>query len=292
MTKTIFFLLAVFTALHVTAQDSEYPYPSLSPKGTISQVVGNTTIAITYERPSVRKRQIFGGLVPWNKVWRTGAGYCTKISFDKSVIVGGQKVDAGKYSFFTIPNETEWIIILNSDTSLYGSYGYDAKKDVVRFVVIPTASNRFYETLNFDIEILPNDANIFLSWANVQVSFEVNTTTDSEIEKLISTELLTRKRKESQLYAGAAEYLLYQGTNLSDAIKLADFAIELDENNGWARDLKIKVYEKLKLYEDALSAVNEFIEHAEARQYEHEQDRENTLRQLKADRERISNLMK
>lgn len=291
MTKTILFLLAVFMALHVSAQDSEYPYPSLSPKGTISQVVGNTTIAITYERPSVRKRQIFGGLVPWNKVWRTGAGYCTKISFDKSVIVGGQKVDAGKYALLTIPNEDEWIIILNKDTSQYGSYGYDPKKDAARFVVIPSASSRFYETLNFDIEIVPNNARIFLSWANVQISFEVKTTTDSEIEKLITTELLTKKCKESQLYAGAAEYLLYQGTNLSDAIKLVDFAIELDENNGWARDLKIKVYEKLKLYEDALSAVNQFIEHAKARQYEHEQDRENTLRQLKADHERISNLM-
>ena len=119
----------ILMILNVSAQDREYPYPSLSPKGTISQTVGNTLITIEYERPSVRKRQIFGGLVPWNNVWRTGAGSCTKISFDKSVVVEGQRIEAGNYSLLTIPNQKKWIIILNKDTSLWGSYNYDSKKD-------------------------------------------------------------------------------------------------------------------------------------------------------------------
>ena len=74
---------------------AQYEFPSLSPKGHISQVVGDTQIEVEYERPSVRNRVIYGGLAPWNKVWRTGAGYCTKIRFDKPVSVGGQQVDAG-----------------------------------------------------------------------------------------------------------------------------------------------------------------------------------------------------
>lgn len=85
----------LFTAMWIVANifaiaQSDYPYPSLSPLGKISQQVGNTVIDIEYERPSARKRKIFGELVPWNKVWRTGAGYCTKIWFDKPVIVEGQ----------------------------------------------------------------------------------------------------------------------------------------------------------------------------------------------------------
>ncbi|MEM8909687.1 MAG: DUF2911 domain-containing protein, partial [Bacteroidota bacterium] len=166
-TNTSLFLLLTLLAFSVDAQNSKYPYLSLSPKGSITQEVGNTTITIDYERPSVRNRQTFGVLVPWDKVWRTGAGSCTKISFDNPVLVGGQKVEAGKYSLFTIPSPKEWIIILNRDTSLYGSFDYDSNKDVARFIAILRSSNRFYETLNFDIEILPNDAKIYLSWATV-----------------------------------------------------------------------------------------------------------------------------
>lgn len=292
MTKTIIILVLTLTFFNVSAQNEEYPYPSLSPKGNISQTVGNTIIAIEYERPSVRKRQIFGYLVPWNKVWRTGAGHCTKISFDKSVIVGGQRVEAGNYSLFTIPNPKEWIIILNRDTSLYGSYDYDNKKDVARFVAIPNESNRFYETLNFDIDILLNNSRIFISWENVQVSFDVQTSTDREIEELIRTELLTKKSRESDMYAGAAEYLFYRGENLSDAIKLADFALELDKNNGWARNLKIRIYERLKLFDDALFEINQFTQNVQSRNYDNQKEKENTLRQLKSDYERIHEQMK
>ncbi|MET2985142.1 DUF2911 domain-containing protein [Aureibaculum conchae] len=292
MKKTIFTFILIIIFFYVNAQDSDYPYPSLSPNGTISQTVGNTVITIDYERPSVRKRQIFGHLVPWNKVWRTGAGKCTRISFDKSVIVGGQKIEAGSYSLFTIPNQKEWTIILNSDTSLYGSYDYDAKKDVARFIVIPNESDRFYEALNFDIEILPNDAKIFFSWANIQFSFDVKTTTDSEIEELIETDLLTKKSKDSRIYAGASEYLLFQDRNFSDALKLAGFAIELDKNNGWARSLRIKIYEKLKLYDEALAEVDIFIKHIQSRKYDNEKEKENIMRELRSDHVRISNLMK
>lgn len=292
MKQIIFSLVLIIVSFNTNAQESVYSYPSLSPKGNISQIVGNTVIAIEYERPSVRKRQIYGDLVPWNKVWRTGAGLCTKISFDKIVIVGGQRVAAGSYSVFTIPNPKEWIIILNKDTSLYGSYGYDYNKDVARFIAIPTVSNRFYETLNFDIEVLPNDARIFISWANVQVSFDVETTTDDEIENLIQTELLTKKSKDAQIYAGAAEYLLYQGNDYSGALTLADYAIELD-NNGWARGLKIKIYEKMKLYDIALIELDQFIQQAQSStSHENEKAKENLLNQLKLDHERISALMK
>lgn len=282
--------MLVLIVSSLIAQENEYPYPSLSPKGNISQIVGNTNIGIEYERPSVRKRQIFGELVPWNKVWRTGAGSSTKISFDKDVKVGGQNIEVGKYSLFTIPSPTEWIIILNKDTTLYGSYDYDYKKDIARFVTIPVESNRFYETLNFDIEILPNNAKIYLSWANVQVSFDVETTTDSEIEKLIKEELITKKNKDSDIYAGAAEYLFFQGANLMDALTLANTAIELNEHNGWARSLKIKIYEKMKLFSMALAEIDNYTEYAQSRKWEDEIEKTHTLEFLEKEYLRINGL--
>lgn len=290
MKGKILILMLVLIVSSLIAQENEYPYPSLSPKGNISQIVGNTTIGIEYERPSVRKRQIFGELVPWNKVWRTGAGSSTKISFDKDVKVGGQNIEVGKYSLFTIPSPTEWIIILNKDTTLYGSYDYDYKKDIARFVTIPVESNRFYETLNFDIEILPNNAKVYLSWANVQVSFDVETTTDSEIEKLIKEELITKKNKDSDIYAGAAEYLFFQGANLMDALTLANTAIELNEHNGWARSLKIKIYEKMKLFSMALAEIDNYTEYAQSRKWEDEIEKTHTLEFLEKEYLRINGL--
>ncbi|WP_299555389.1 DUF2911 domain-containing protein [Seonamhaeicola sp.] len=288
--RSILIILTVIT-FNIKAQEvTKFPYPSLSPKGTISQTVGNTVITIEYERPSARKRQIFGTLVPWDKVWRTGAGHCTKIHFDRTVKVGGQTVEAGIYSLFTIPNPNEWIVILNSNTSLYGSFNYDPKEDVARFVAIPKASNRFYETLNFDIDIIPNNAKVFISWANIQVSFDIQTTTDMDTEGYIQTELLTKKNKDSDAYAGAAEYLFYQRENLSEALKLAETGIELN-NNGWARGVKIRIFEHLKLYNNALQEINEYLQKVPSMNYSQEQ-KKSLLTQLKSDYERISNLMK
>jgi hypothetical protein len=93
--KNIILVLSLLlVSSQINGQEIDFPYPSFSPKGNISQTVGNTLIEVEYERPSVRKRQVFGRLVPWNKVWRTGAGNCTKIKFDKDLKIGGQKVSA------------------------------------------------------------------------------------------------------------------------------------------------------------------------------------------------------
>jgi len=282
------FLLAI--SLSIYSQTEEYPYPSLSPKGIISQTVGNTIFEIEYERPSARKRVVFGNLVPWNKVWRTGAGHCTKISFDKDVVIEGQSIDAGKYSLFTIPSKEEWIVILNKDTTLYGSYDYNYEKDSARFIVIPTNSSRYYETLNFDIEIIPNNAKIFLNWANHQISFTLETTTDDKVKKLIAKDLLTNNNKDSDIYAGASEYLYYKGEDLANALELCDTAIALNKNNGWARSLKVRIYEKLKLYDNAIAELKLSIENTESREDLDKVQKENILHRAKLDLSRIAEL--
>src|SRR5688500_17650295 len=102
--KSIFLIAFLFTGLSANAQHDVELFRSPTPKGILSQTVGNTKIEIEYERPLARKRKIFGDLVPWGQVWSTGAGACTKIRIDKPVLIGGQKVPAGNYSLFTIPN--------------------------------------------------------------------------------------------------------------------------------------------------------------------------------------------
>ncbi|RMG64300.1 MAG: DUF2911 domain-containing protein [Bacteroidetes bacterium] len=106
-------------------QQAQPDFPSLSPSAYLSQQAGDTRIEIWYDRPAARGREIFGGLVPWGEVWRTGAGPCTKIRFDQAVKVGGQAVPAGTFALATIPYPDRWMVILHRDTSLYGAYGYD-----------------------------------------------------------------------------------------------------------------------------------------------------------------------
>lgn len=288
MKNTILVLSLLLVSYQINGQGIDFPYPSFSPKGNISQTVGNTLVEVEYERPSVRKRQVFGGLVPWNKVWRTGAGNCTKIKFDKDLKIGGQKVSAGKYSIFTIPNIEEWIVIINKDTSLYGSYDYDFKNDIVRFVVIPTESSRFYETLNFDIELNQHNAKIYISWANTQINFDIETSTNEDIEKLIREELLTGKNKLSDNYAGAAAYLAYRGIDLAIALKLADKAKELDENSEWIHGIKVGIYESLKLYNNALEEISQLLIILKR----NKEDRSAEIRKMESEYERISKLKK
>ncbi len=239
-------------------------YPSLSPKGRIIQMVGNTSIEIEYERPSARDRKIFDGLVPWNKVWRTGAGHCTIISFNTPIVLGGQSIKAGKYSIFTIPNPNEWIVILNSDTTLYGSFNYNSKNDVARFIVTPSTTQRYYETLTFDIDLIPNNAKIYISWGNTQIDFELLTSTDEDLMNYIDEFLLTEKENDGSRYANAAEQLYFMNYRFRDALVLCEIALkkhkDVDEySKGFVFRVKMDIYEKLHLYNEAIEAINQAI---------------------------------
>lgn len=280
MKKVLFIFAPLLLHFALNAQEN-YPYPSLSPRGTIEQVVGNTNVKITYERPSLRNRKVFGKLVPWGEVWRTGAGACTTISFDQAVELGGQAVPAGTYSLFTIPNPGQWVVILNRDTTLYGSYNYRQEEDEIRFLVPTETAGRYYETLTFDIDLIPNNARIYLSWGHIQVHFELKTNTEQEISRFIKEQLRTGLINQSDSYAGAAEYHLYQGTNYEEALQLAERAITMDQSNGWARDLKVRIYERLQRYPEALQEIKRSIQFTRTAPYEEENHRARDMDTLK-----------
>ncbi len=253
------FKIGLVACLLTIASYGQMEFPALSPKGKIDQKVGNTNVQVEYERPSARNRQIFGELVPWNAVWRTGAGRCTTISFDKDVTIGGQPVKAGKYALFTIPTPKEWVVILNSDTEQFGSFSYNSENDVLRFTVPSEQSRRYYETFTLDIDLVSNNGKINLSWANTSISFDLETSTNDELMEYIDKRLLTKKEKDENLYANAAEQLCFLNTRLNDAIQLADIAIEKNNKNGYAKKVKMDIYEKLHQYEKALEVVNSVV---------------------------------
>jgi hypothetical protein len=172
MRKTIVTALALVIGTSAFAQVRS---PRPSPSSTLTQTVGLTDITIKYSRPGVKGRAIWGALVPYDKVWRTGANEATTIAFSDDVTVNGQKLAKGTYSLHTIPGVSKWTIIFNSVADQWGSYSYDAAKDVLRIDASPE-TGEFREWLTFDIpEMTTDTAKIAIRWEKIVVPFTVNT---------------------------------------------------------------------------------------------------------------------
>ncbi len=243
--------LLVFISVGLSAQ---VDFPALSPRGSIHQKVGTTAISVTYERPAARGRRIFGELVPYDKLWRTGAGNCTKIQFDHDVHIARKPVRAGTYSLLTIPGQQEWTVILNSDTSLYGTAGYDESKDVVRFQTKSEATSRHYESLTIDIDVIPDNALLNISWEKTCISFETKTGTDKEITRMVNDQLLSGKINDPQTLAMGAEYYYFLGRDLETGLALINRAIRIKESS-WYHSLKADILIKSKKYTEAIETL-------------------------------------
>jgi hypothetical protein len=140
-----------------------------SPAAVATGKINGATISINYSSPSVKGRQIWGGLVPFNEVWRAGANEATTFETDKELTIEGSKLPAGKYSFFVIPNEKECVIIFNKEAKQWGAYKYKDKEDQLRVTVKQKVSNATAEKLVYTI----NNDNIVLSWENWNIPFSV-----------------------------------------------------------------------------------------------------------------------
>ncbi|HKR62303.1 MAG TPA: DUF2911 domain-containing protein [Thermoanaerobaculia bacterium] len=172
MRKTIFFTLIL---LLTTSAFAQVRTPRVSQGATLTQTIGLTDVTIKYSRPGVKGRTIWGDVVPYDKVWRTGANEATTINFSDDVWINGNKLARGMYSLHTIPGRDEWTVIFNSVADQWGSYSYDETKDALRIKVKPEPSN-FEEWLNFEVPELSSDAaKIVIKWEKVAVPFTVET---------------------------------------------------------------------------------------------------------------------
>ncbi len=253
-------LLSVLFSIAIIESFSQANFPDLSPKGSVRQKVGFTTISVDYERPAARGRKIIGELVPYDKLWRTGAGNCTRVRFSENVSINSMTISAGTYSLFTIPNSVEWTVILNSDTTLYGSQSYDKNKDIFRFKAKSEATSRYYESFTIDIDVIPYNAAIYLAWENTQIHFKVETGTDKRTIEFINQNLLTDKSDDPDQYATAVEYYLYSNKDLDKALILVNKAITKNPKQAWFYALKVDVLEKQKQYTEAIAAGNAELE--------------------------------
>jgi len=161
------FLALLFVATSLNAQDkADRP----SPPKTAEATLATGKVTIDYSSPAVKERVIWGDLVPYGKMWRTGANEATTIMLEKDMKVGGKLIPAGKYALFTIPGKDEWTIILNSEWDQWGAYNYEESKDVHRFTVKPKMNKNNQERLMFTIS---ENGMVTMMWEKMAVSFEI-----------------------------------------------------------------------------------------------------------------------
>ncbi len=180
MKKVILTLTALVAFACFQLADAQIKTPSASPTGKITQTAGLTDITIEYSRPSVKGRTIFGGLVPYGEMWRTGANKNTIVTFSQPVKIAGKEVKKGSYSVFTVPNPTEWEIILYTDTENWGlPENWDATKEAVRFKAPVNQMAFVIESFMFDVgDLTHTSCKIGMGWEKSWVSFDVALNTD------------------------------------------------------------------------------------------------------------------
>ena len=227
--RAIIFTLLLFT---VNLSFSQINTPRVSPASEVEQMVGLTEIEIEYSRPSMRGREVFGNLVPFGKVWRTGADNSTKISFDTDVIISGKTIQSGTYSIFSIPNKESWEIIFYSDVELWGVPRDWSENKIVfssMFDVKKLKKSNTVETFTISFnDLTNNDVNMSISWENTSVDIKIEVPTRSMVESEIN-KVLSDNPKSSDYYAAAVFYR-QENINLDKALEWMNKAIEMNES--------------------------------------------------------------
>ena len=219
-----FALTASLTAQTAAPAAPKLEFPAASPSVMLKQRVGVTDIELLYGRPGLKGRVAFGGLVPYGKVWRTGANTATKIKFSTPVKFGGAAIPAGSYELFTIPGEKEWTVIVHKDSSQWGAYSYKQENDVARVTARPVALAAAVETLTIDFNDLRDEsATLNIAWEKTRVPVKITVDVVANLVPQIEAVMASDAAKKP--YANAAMFYLDNKLDLKKAAQWMDAAI-------------------------------------------------------------------
>jgi hypothetical protein len=227
MRKALLYFLPVFLALPALAQ--QLRLPRVSPNATLTQTVGLTDITLKYSRPGVKGRQVWGALVPYDTIWRTGANEATTINFSDDVLINGQKLPKGTYALFTIPHKDSWDIVFNSQAEQWGAFTHDKSKDVLTVTAKPEKAD-FREWMEFEIPEMNTDtAKIVMRWENVAVPFTVDTQSTEHALAAAKKAVASIDNTRWQLPLNAADFA-FQNGKMEEAKAWLDQALAAKEN--------------------------------------------------------------
>lgn len=240
-------LSAATVLMSVSGSLNAQELPQMSPSATVEQRIGLTDLEVVYSRPAARGREIFGDLVPYDQVWRTGANSCTKFTTSSQIEFGGKKLKPGTYALFTIPGQESWMIIVSNQTDLWGNTGYTSESDVLR-VKAPALKSDFDENFTISFKNVGKEkGQLSLEWGEVEVQVNIDVDTDSQSAKNVAQALA----QANTSYRNAADYYSGKGEH-EKALETIDLALKLDPNNWYTNWVKAEILHNAGKNKDAV----------------------------------------
>jgi hypothetical protein len=244
--KPVIVCLALVGVVQIASAQNDLNLPDVSQAAEVKQRIALTDITIKYHRPLVNGRKIWGGLVPYGKVWRVGANENTTIEFSDPVSIEGKPLAKGTYGLHMIPNPDSWTVIFSKTNTAWGSYSYDEKEDALRVDVKPRPLTETKEALEFDFEDLkPTSTAATLKWEKLAVPFTVSINDADQTLANIRAQLKGRGQFTWQALDEGAQFCLTRKINLDEALRWADASIQNEER-----------FENLSTKADILKALN------------------------------------
>jgi len=249
MKKLFITAMAVFALLNTDAQNLTTPQPS--PTQTIKQNFGLSNIELSYSRPGMKGRKIYGDLVPYGKVWRTGANNATLITFADDVTIGGTKVKAGKYGLVTIPEKRNWTIIITKQLDVTSPAAYKQSEDVVRVEAKTMDMDESMESFTMQFaNVKPTSTELHIMWDRTAVALPIVT----DVETKVMAQIDQLMNKDNKPYFGAAMYYMESGKDLNQALAWFDKGVEMQPAAFWIHHQRANCLAKLGKKEEAKAA--------------------------------------
>lgn len=257
MKKLIIIALA-FCSIQMNAQGLKTP--AKSPLASVKQAVGLGDVSVEYSRPSKSGRTVFGDVVPFGELWRTGANASTKMTFTEDVKMNGQALKAGTYAVYTIPNKEDWTIIFNKNLTLWGSDGYSETEDAARILVKTQKISDLVETFTIQFtNTKTTQITTEFTWENTKVSFDITVDIDEKLMKNIEAAMAQDKRP----YHQSAQYYYDNKKDMNKALEWATKAFEINPSAYWSGLLKAKIQFELNDKKGAISTAEQVKKLAE-----------------------------
>ncbi len=253
--KKILLVIAIAAGNLTFAQTITTPQPSTTQ--TIKQNFGLSSIELSYSRPNAKGRKVVGELVPFGKVWRTGANQATTLTFGDEVTIGGKKIAAGKYGLLTIPGQDTWTVIITKQLDVTSPAAYKEESDVVRVNVKPMVIKDNVETFTMQFaNVKSSTCDLRMAWENTSVMLPISTDVDDKVMKQINN-IMT---KDNLPYFNAAMYYMESGKDMNQALTWLNKAAELNPTAYWIHHQRANALAKLGKKQDAMAAANKSLE--------------------------------
>jgi hypothetical protein len=221
---------ALVPALAPTTAHAELTLPRLSPKASVSQTIGLTDLKVTYSRPAVKGRTIWGGLVPYNEVWRTGANEATTFECSDAVVIGGKTLPAGSYALYTIPTPNEWTVIFSKVKEAWGSFEYSPAQDALRYTAKPeTAPQQEWMSISFE-NLGTSGGDLVIRWEALKVAVPLQVNTIEKAMASIREAMGTLKPDDWRTPYRAAQFCFTADLNPAESMKWAERSVSTNAN--------------------------------------------------------------